>query len=128
MTKFREHLTESGSLIFAGKNAANNEELVAQVEPTEDVFHTDEVGSPFVNIKGKPKRGAIKQAAIFCAAYSKDWKQNQGEVIIHHFKGKDISKNKTMKLGTFGVRKLKKIKVKKSEILNFLSSLEEERV
>ncbi|MBT4257959.1 DUF814 domain-containing protein [archaeon] len=128
MAIFREYLTESGSLIFAGKNAANNEALIKQVEPEEEVFHTDEVGSPFVNIKGKPRRGAIKQAAIFCAAYSKDWKKNQGDVLIHKFKGKNIFKEKTMKTGTFGVKKFTRIKVKKIEILNFLKKQQEEKV
>ena len=120
MAIFREYLTESGSLIFAGKNAANNEALIKQVEPEEEVFHTDEVGSPFVNIKGK--------AAIFCAAYSKDWKKNQGDVLIHKFKGKNIFKEKTMKTGTFGVKKFTRIKVKKIEILNFLKKQQEEKV
>lgn len=120
MAKFREYLTKSGNLVFAGKNALNNEELVKQIEPNEEVFHTIAPGSPFVNIKGKPKKGSIQEAAIFCAAYSKDWKKNQGDVLVHRFKGKDIYKEKKMKTGTFGVKKFKIIKIKKSAILDFL--------
>ena len=118
--KFRELLTEGNTLILAGKSAANNEVLITQVHPSEFIFHTDEPGSPFVNIKGKPKLGDAKQAAIFCAAHSKDWKKNKNDVWVHRFLGKDIYKDKKMKLGTFGVKKFKRIKIRKSEIEEFL--------
>ena len=114
---FRKLITKQGTIILAGRNAKNNEELVAQVGKDEEVFHTAKPGSPFVNIKGKPQRGDIKKAAIFCARHSQDWKKNQSDVKVHRFKGKDVYKNKTMKLGTFGVRKFKRIKVKKEDIL-----------
>ena len=114
--KFREMVTKNGSSILAGKDAKNNEELIEQVRKDEEIFHTAEPGSPFVNIKGKPKRGSIKEAAIFCARYSRDWKKNKSNVIVHRFKGKDIYKEKNMKLGTFGVKKFKVIKVRNEEI------------
>ena len=114
--KFREHKTKSGTLILAGKSAENNEELIKQVQPNEDVFHTAMPGSPFVNIKGKAKFGDRKQAAIFCARYSQDWRDKKSGVVVHIFKGKNIYKNKKMKTGTFGIKKFKKIKIKKSEI------------
>ncbi len=117
--KFREILTNKDTLILAGKNAKNNEELISQVQSNEIVFHTSEAGSPFVNIKGNPKFGDIKQAAIVCAAYSKDWKKNKKDVLVHKFKGKDIYKNKGMKIGTFGLRKFKVVKVKKKWISKF---------
>jgi len=114
--KFKELRTPNGTIILAGRNAENNEELIKQVNPLEEVFHTAAPGSPFVNIKGKPKKGDIKRAAIFCARYSKDWKKNKKEVLIHRFKGKNIYKTKDMELGTFGVKKIKIIKVKKEDI------------
>ena len=117
---FRKMITDRGTMIFAGRNAANNEELIEQAGKEEDVFHTDSAGSPFVNIKGKARKGDIKDAAIFCAAYSKDWKKNKSDVVVHRFKGKDIYKLENMKTGTFGVIKLKKIKIKKEEIRRFL--------
>jgi len=120
MVKFREHVTKSGNLVFGGKNAKNNEELIKQIKPNEDVFHTAEPGSPFVNIKEKAKRGSVKEAAVFCAAHSKDWKKSKDKVTIHHFKGKDIHKKKAMKLGTFGIKKHKIIKVRRRDILKFL--------
>ncbi len=118
--KFREIITDRGTMIFGGRNAANNEELISQVGKNEEVFHTDAVGSGFVNIKGRTRKGDVKDAAIFCAAYSKDWKKNKSDIIVHRFKGKDIHKSFGMKTGTFGVKKIKKIKIKKEEIQEFL--------
>lgn len=118
--KFREGVTPRGILIVAGKNSKNNEELVAQVEKEELVFHTSLPGSPFVNLKGEPKKEDTKYAAIFCARYSKDWRDNKKDVLIHSFKGKDIYKEKNMKEGTFGVKKFSKILVKKREIEDFI--------
>lgn len=117
--KFREFITKKGTLVLAGKSAKNNEELVAQVEPNEIVLHTAEPGSPFVNIKGKPKFGDVKQAAVFCAKYSQDWRDNKKDVVVHKFRGEDIYKRKDMKTGTFGIKKFKVIKVKKKWIEDF---------
>jgi len=117
--KFRERIAKSGNTILAGKDSKNNEELIKQIEKNEEIFHTEEKGSPFVNIKGKSSKGDIKEAAIFCAIYSQDWKKNKGDVIVHRFKGKDIFKDKTMKQGTFGVKNFKRIKIKKKEIEEF---------
>jgi len=119
--RFREFKTSSGKLVLAGKSAENNEELISQVEDYEDVFHTAKPGSPFVNIKSKKTNAKDrKEATIFCASKSQDWRDNKSDVDIHWFKGKDIYKNKLMKTGCFGVKKLKKILVKKKEIENFL--------
>lgn len=118
--KFREYITKKNTLLLAGKNAQNNEELIKQVKPDEIVLHTAKPGSPFVVIMGKPKLGDIKVAAIFCARYSHDWREHQSDVIVHKFKGKDISKDKRMKLGTFGVKNFKLIKVKKKWIQEFI--------
>ncbi len=118
-TNFRKLITENGTLILAGKNDESNESLIAQVEKDEEIFHTKEAGSPFVNIKGKAKIGDIKTAALFCAKFSRDWKKNGKGIEIHRFKGKDIYKKKGMKVGTFGVRKFKIIKLKKKDIESF---------
>ena len=113
------NITKKGTLILAGKTAENNEQLIKQVGKNEEVFHTAAPGSPFVNIKGKPKRGEIKIAAVFCARYSRDWKKKKRDIEIHRFKGKDIYKEKDMKTGTFGLKKFKKIRIKKKDILKF---------
>jgi len=111
--KFREMTTNSGKLVLAGKDAKSNEALIAQIGPDEDVFHTAKPGSPFVNIKEKSNTKDRKEAAIFCAKHSQDWRDNKQDVIVHHFKGKDIYKHKLMKLGTFGIKKKKIIKIKR---------------
>ena len=116
--KFRELTTKVGTVVLAGKDAKSNEALINQVEDNEEVFHTAAPGSPFVNIKGKAKKSDIEEAATFCAKYSREWKKNKSDVIIHRFKGKDIHKRKGMKLGTFGVKTFKIIKVKKKDIEN----------
>lgn len=121
-TRFREYVTKNGTLFLAGKDAVTNEELISQVEPSEDVFHTKEPGSPFVNIKGEPKTEDVKEAAIFCAAYSRIWKKNKIDIEIHKFKGHDIYKERRMPLGTFGVKNFKVIKIKKKEIEKWLES------
>ena len=117
--KFRELKTSSGKLVLAGKSAESNEELIEQIGENEDVFHTVKPGSPFVNIKGKSNKEDREEAAVFCARYSQDWRDNKSDVDIHWFKGKDIYKTKDMKLGTFGVKKYKKLIVKKEKIKKF---------
>lgn len=113
---FRKFTTGNGTLIIAGRNDESNEALIKQSESGEEIFHTKEAGSPFVNIKGKPKKGDIKTAAVFCARFSRDWKKNHREVEVHRFKGKDVYKEKGMKIGTFGIKKFRTIKVGKEDI------------
>ncbi len=124
MVKFRELTTSSGKLVLAGRDAGSNEKLIEQVKPEETVLHTKDPGSPFVNIKlkegEKTSKKDIKEAAVFCARHSQDWRDNKKDVIVHYFKGKDIYKRKLMKLGTFGVRNFKEIKVKKEDIEEFI--------
>jgi bis(5'-nucleosidyl)-tetraphosphatase len=119
---FRKIITKNRILILAGKDENTNEELIKQVSPDEYVFHTAAAGSPFVNIKGKADSGSMKEAAIFCAKYSRDWKKNKKDVKVHRFSGRDIYKNKGMKTGTFGVKKFDVVRVKKEEIEKFAPS------
>jgi predicted ribosome quality control (RQC) complex YloA/Tae2 family protein len=118
--KFRKFCTSSGKDIVCGKNAEQNELVVAQSGENESVLHTKEAGSPFCNIKGKATKKDIEETAIICAAFSKAWKQHKGDVEVHVFRGRAIFKEADMKTGTFGVRKAKAIKVKKENILKFL--------
>ncbi|MFH1710927.1 MAG: NFACT RNA binding domain-containing protein [Nanoarchaeota archaeon] len=121
---FRKFITSSGKEVLAGKSAESNEKLIEQVSENEIVLHTAKPGSPFVNIKaGKEKitKKDLGEAAVFCARYSQVWKKAKikKDVLVHWFLGKDIFKTKGMKLGTFGVKKVRKIKVNKGEILMF---------
>ena len=72
---FRRHITKSGILLLAGKDENSNEDLVKQAKPEEYVLHTVAAGSPFVNIKGEADKENIKEAAIFCAKFSRNWKR-----------------------------------------------------
>jgi predicted ribosome quality control (RQC) complex YloA/Tae2 family protein len=123
MVNFRKFITSSGKLVLGGKSAENNEQLVAQIDPKEIVLHTKSPGSPFTNIKikdnEKTSKGDIEEAAVFCARYSQDYRDNKKDVVVHYFMGKDIYKEEGMKPGTFGVKKCKELNVKKEEIEKF---------
>ncbi len=118
--KHRVFTTSSGKVVICGKNAEQNEELVnAFIGKDETILHTEMPGSPFCVILGKPVKEDIKEAAVFCAAYSRAWKKFRKDVEVHVFSGKDVHKEKDMKTGTFGVKKKKDINVKKEEIEHF---------
>ncbi|HLD37216.1 MAG TPA: NFACT RNA binding domain-containing protein [Candidatus Nanoarchaeia archaeon] len=124
--KFRQFLTSSGKPVVAGKNAEQNEKVVEQAGKGEIVLHTKAAGSPFVNIKAAGagvSKMDIREAAVFCARHSRDWKNSKSDVKMHVFKGSSIYKDKGMKTGTFGVKKFKEITIKKEEIKMFEESL-----
>jgi len=110
----------SGKDVLCGKSAEQNEFLVAQSEKNEIVIHSKAPGSPFCNIKGKATPNDIKETAVICAAFSKAWKTNKSDVEVHVFRGKDVFKSAGMKTGTFGVKKVKSLVVKKENIQAFL--------
>jgi bis(5'-nucleosidyl)-tetraphosphatase len=116
---FRRHITKNGILLLAGKDENSNEDLVKQSKPEEYVLHTVAAGSPFVNVKGEADKEDIKEAAIFCAKFSRDWKQHKKDTEVNIFRKRDMYKLKGMKAGTFGVKKLEKIIVKKQDIEKF---------
>jgi hypothetical protein len=118
---FRKFTTGSGIAVVAGKNAEMNEQIISQAGKNEYVLHTAAPGSPFCNIKADSKevnKKDLKETAVFCAKYSQVWKKAKvkKDVEVHVFLGKDIFKLGAMKLGTFGVRKVKKIIARKQEI------------
>ncbi len=126
-SNFRKITTSSGKLVLAGKSAEQNEKIIEQTGKNEYVLHTALPGSPFVNIKAdlnEVDKNDLKEAAIFCAKFSQAWKKPKvkKDIEIHVFLGKDIFKQKNMKLGTFGVKKVKKIIVKKQDIEGSLKS------
>ena len=122
--RYRLLSTSLGNLVVCGKNAEQNEEVVKKFMGKDNlIIHTKEAGSPFCILLDKPKKPGKKdlhETAIFCAKYSRDFKKNKRDVEVHAFIGKDVYKGKSMKAGTFGVRKIRsRIKVKKQEIENF---------
>ncbi|MEM1536037.1 MAG: NFACT RNA binding domain-containing protein [Candidatus Pacearchaeota archaeon] len=110
---YRWFYTSSGKLVIAGKNAEQNEEIMRNVRPEDIVLHTASAGSPFCVIR-KPNAQDLKEAAIFCACFSQDWKRGKKKAEVHIFKGEQVYKEKSMQKGTFGV--LGKVFRKKVEL------------
>ena len=87
-------------------------------------MHTAAPGSPFCNVGEKPSKEEIKQAAIICAHYSQDWRNNQKDIIVHQFIKSDTYKKPGMAEGPWGVKRQEKIKIKKIDILNLMEKNE----
>ena len=117
--KFREFILSTGTKIFLGKNAENNDELVLNFKGKENlILHTVKPGSPFCVVDSEnPTKEEIKESAVICAAKSQDWRDNKKDVEIHLFSGKEIKKPLLVKTGTWKITsKPKLVKVKKREI------------
>ena len=128
MVNFREHMTFSGLRVLGGKNAENNDELVFAADAKDFLLHTGAPGSPFVNVKENPSKKDIKEAAIFCAKYSQEWRKNKNDVVVNIFKRSNMNKTVMMKAGSWKVKKQEKIKVKGVDILKFEKDLRSEGV
>ncbi|VVB58960.1 Uncharacterised protein [Candidatus Anstonella stagnisolia] len=75
--KFRHFFTSSGLLAIGGKDAKQNDALVARhMEEGDLFFHADIQGGSVVILKGGEKAGMEdgKEAAQFAACYSNAWK------------------------------------------------------
>jgi len=121
-TKFRWFFTSSGVLVIGGKSAENNEEVVKRAKDDDLVFHTEEPGSPFCLIVDdiEETKEDIREAAVFCASLSQQWKKKKKEIDVGYFRGVQLKKSKGMKKGTFSVNgAIKKIKVVPKLYLTF---------
>lgn len=115
--KFREKTLASGTKFILGKDEESNDELMNKFKgKSNTILHTLAPGSPFCVIENLVFKGDVHAAGVLCARYSQDWRDNKGDVIVNVFTGKDISKGKGMKIGTWKVRKSKSITIKKKEI------------
>jgi len=119
MVNFREYVTASGLHLFGGRDAENNDKLVSEAGSKDVLLHTSAPGSPFVNVGEAPSKVDLKEASVFCAKYSQDWRDGKRDVVVNKFLKSDMNKSKKMKAGTWEVKKQEKMKVKKSDILNF---------
>ncbi|MCK5022903.1 MAG: NFACT family protein [Candidatus Aenigmarchaeota archaeon] len=95
--KFRWFNSSDDFMIVGGKDATSNEVLVRKhTEPNDMVFHSDIHGSPFVVIKSSGETEitdyARKEAAEFCAAYSKAWTTGLATVDVYGVKPDQVSK------------------------------------
>jgi len=120
--KYRWFFTSSGLLVIGGKSAEQNEEIVRLARPRDVMLHTSAPGSPFCIIFDEIEENEkdIKEAAIFCAALSKDWKLKKKQIPVDVFAKNQVYKTKGMARGTFGVKgKTEKIKVEPKLHLTF---------
>jgi predicted ribosome quality control (RQC) complex YloA/Tae2 family protein len=123
--EFREITLESGTRILLGKDAESNDELMKKFKGKENtILHTVKPGSPFCVIKEplSPSDETLKLSGAICAKYSQDWRENKKDVRVNIFTGKNISKKKGMKLGTWHVAKSETINIKKEDILKLKNS------
>jgi len=119
MVNFREYVTASGLRIFGGKSAESNDELVKGAGKNDVMLHTLAPGSPFVNVGEKPSKKDLKEAAVFCARYSQDWRDGKRDVVVNKFFRRDMNKSLKMKAGLWKVGRSEGVVVKKNEILGF---------
>lgn len=119
--KFREIVLKSGTKLLLGKDAGSNDELMRKFkEKPNIILHTQSPGSPFCVIQDlNPSKKEIRASGAICARYSQDWRDNKDNVKVNVFTGKEISKKKGMKTGTWHVNKSKTIKIKKKRIKKF---------
>ena len=125
MVNPREYVTSSGLRVLGGKSSETNDNLVKNSGSKDVMMHTDAPGSPFVNAGENPSKDDLKEAAVFCAKYSQDWRNSKNDVVVNKFMRSDMNKSVLMKSGTWGVKKQERIKVKKADILKFERELNE---
>jgi hypothetical protein len=114
---YRWFVTSSGKLVIGGKSAEQNEEIMSNLRNDDVIMHTSAPGSPFCIVK-KPTKKDLEEVAIFTASFSQQWKSGKKTADVDVFFGKNVSKTKEMKVGTFGV--LGKVVKKKVELRLFL--------
>lgn len=126
--KFREFYLREDNKILLGKDEGSNDTLMKKFEGKENIIlHTAAAGSPFgviVSLKDKAAKKDILLGGAIVASYSQDWRDNKGDVNVHVFTGKDVSKPKNYKPGSWKVKKFKIIKIKKDDIIKFEKSSE----
>lgn len=96
--KFHFFFTSSGLLCIAGKEAKQNEVLVAKHFDENDLFyHADVQGAAATILKGGAKQGVsqedLQQVAQFSASFSRAWKGGFSSVDVYAVKREQVSKS-----------------------------------
>lgn len=124
-TKYRWFYTKSGKLVYGGKSAEQNEEIVrksvinldpkkkynkefGQKKPStyKIVMHTRIPGSPFAIVDSssdKITKADLEETAIWTACFSRAWRTKLKKTTVDVFTTEQIVKRLGMKPGTFGV-------------------------
>jgi len=120
--KYRWFFTSADNLVIGGKNAEQNEEIMKTYSESREeyvVMHTSAPGSPFTLIQDADKKD-LQEMASFTAGFSQQWKKGKTEAEVDIFTIGQVSKDKKMKTGTFGVAgKIQRKKVKLELSLDF---------
>lgn len=107
--KYRWFFTKSGKLVYGGKSAEQNEEIVQAIMTKTDnyiMMHTRIPGSPFAIIDANLKNVSeqdLEEVAIWTACFSRAWRSGLKKTTVDIFTKKQIVKKQGMKTGTFGV-------------------------
>jgi len=116
---YRWFFTSNNVLVVGGKSDEQNELVVRNfLKPDYVVMHTSLPGSPFMIIQSdKFTKKDLDETSIFCASFSKQWKKGGKKIEVDVFKGSQIYKVKSMKIGTFGVKGEKETKKVKPKLV-----------
>lgn len=120
--KYKWFYTKTGKLVYGGKSAKQNEEVVRNLFKKKEnfvVIHTKIPGSPFAVIDASIKKvtsNDLEEAAIWTACFSRAWRNGLHKTPVDIFTKHQLAKKKKMKIGTFGVkgtidRKIVKLKL-----------------
>lgn len=118
--KYKWFFTKSGKLVYGGKSAEQNEEVIRNLVKNKENFimmHTKIPGSPFAVIRFSVKKiseADLEETAIWTACFSRAWKIGLKKTSVDIFLTEQLIKKKNMKLGTFGV--IGKIDKKEAEL------------
>ncbi len=123
MVNFREFVTSSGLRVFGGRDSENNDKLVWDAKPTDTLIHTVLPGSSFVNVGSEALKNDVKEAAVFCAKFSRAWRDAKKDISINIFLRKDMVKDKRAKEGSWSVKKDERMRVSKNDILKYEKAL-----
>ncbi|MEK6859052.1 MAG: NFACT RNA binding domain-containing protein [Nanoarchaeota archaeon] len=117
-TKYRWFVTSGKTIVVGGKNATQNDALLKEILASSKdyyVMHTSAPGSPFAVLLKEPARVSsdeLEESAIFTACFSQAWKSRKKRAFVDVFQSGQLSKEPSMKTGTWRVRgKTKRISV-----------------
>jgi predicted ribosome quality control (RQC) complex YloA/Tae2 family protein len=122
--KLRWFISSDGFLCIGGRDATTNEMVVKRHALKGDiVFHTDMAGSPFTIIKAEGRdvpMTTLEEAAQFCAAFSRAWKNGFSYLEVFYVAPEQLSKEPNpgefLPKGAFVVRGSVKYLMPKIEI------------
>lgn len=107
--KYKWFFTSTGKLVVGGKNAGQNDDLLRSIKESGKeyvVMHTSHPGSPFciiISDVNKINKKDVEECAIFCGSFSRAWKEGKKMTEVHIFKASQVSKERSMKTGTWRV-------------------------